>query len=176
MTELSLKTKYRELVTSLKEHAKSKGSRMTNEDIASFLGYDRSYFSSLVGERGKVTEQHIKDFMLHFPTLGSPQGEQAQTAAPPPVTVKGEDVLSKYVRLLESNQKLEEKIAEVHANLIAMPDNLKALTHLILKGQEAHSEKLAAEISQKLDSIERRLISAAKPSAPGKKQVQKGKH
>jgi hypothetical protein len=166
MTDIHTKQQYRQLVADLKEMAKTKGSRMTNEDIASFLGYDRSYFSSLLGERGKVTEQHIKELKLHFPTL---EGAGYTQPDSPPSQVQEPDVSAKYIRLLERNQKLEEKLDALTASLNSMPDNMGLLTDLILKGQESVAQKVTAEIA--------RLEKVLKPSiAPGKKPLSKGKH
>lgn len=67
MKEENHKEKLKRLVQELKEHGKEKGTKITNEFIAEALGYNRSYFSQLLGEKGVVTEDHIKDFRLHFP-------------------------------------------------------------------------------------------------------------
>ena len=38
--------------------------------------FERSYFSTLLGGRGKVTKKHIKDLLLHFPTLDTKEALQ----------------------------------------------------------------------------------------------------
>jgi hypothetical protein len=174
MTDIHTKQQYRQLVADLKEMAKTKGSRMTNEDIASFLGYDRSYFSSLLGERGKVTEQHIKELKLHFPTL---EGAGYTQPDSPPSQVQEPDVQTKYVRLLESNQKLEEKFTMLASNLAELPRNLTSLTDLILHSQKEVAQKLGMEMVTRLDAIGQKLdsIASSQKVAAGKKQVHKGK-
>jgi hypothetical protein len=75
MKDEPLKQRYRELVKELKAYGKKKGTTITNEFIGEALGYERSYFSTLLGDRGKVTEKHIKDLLLHFPTLNGKEKE-----------------------------------------------------------------------------------------------------
>jgi hypothetical protein len=66
---MKFKEEYRKLFNSVKEHRRAQGLPSKNEDIAKVLGYNRSYFSNLLGARGIVTEEHIKDMKLHFPFL-----------------------------------------------------------------------------------------------------------
>lgn len=73
MKDDTRKREYRELVNTLKEIGKQKGTKITNEFIAEALGYNRSYFSQLLGEKGVVTADHIKYFKLHFPTVKEPE-------------------------------------------------------------------------------------------------------
>lgn len=56
----------KKLVMLIKLHKKKDGTRWRNEDIAAELGYTRSYFQTLLGGKGVVTEQHLKDFYLRF--------------------------------------------------------------------------------------------------------------
>lgn len=77
MTVKSHKEELKKLVQELKDHGKENGTKITNEFIAEAMGYNRSYFSQLLGEKGVVTEDHIKDFKLHFPYRG--QEEKPET-------------------------------------------------------------------------------------------------
>lgn len=64
-----LKKEYIRLVGIVKKHRKQEGQPDRYEDIAETLGYNRSYFSTLMGDRGVVTEDHIRLLKLTFPFL-----------------------------------------------------------------------------------------------------------
>jgi hypothetical protein len=64
---MDYKKKYKELISQIKVVAKREnGKPMRNEDIAIRLGYERSYFSTLLGERGEVTDKHIRVLQNEF--------------------------------------------------------------------------------------------------------------
>jgi antitoxin component HigA of HigAB toxin-antitoxin module len=66
----NLKKEYLRLVAIVKQHRTQEGLPARYEDIAKELGYNRSYFSTLMGKRGVVTEDHIKQLKLTFPVAG----------------------------------------------------------------------------------------------------------
>jgi antitoxin component HigA of HigAB toxin-antitoxin module len=66
----NLKKEYLRLVAIVKQHRTQEGLPARYEDIAKELGYNRSYFSTLMGKRGVVTEDHIKQLKLTFPVVG----------------------------------------------------------------------------------------------------------
>ena len=66
---MNIKKAYKELVETTKKHLLEQGLPARNEDIAKVLGYTRSYFSTLLGKKGNVTEEHIRAFKLHFPAV-----------------------------------------------------------------------------------------------------------
>lgn len=63
---MNIKEEYRILVKTVKDSAAKRGRKLRNEDIAKRLGYDRAYFSTLTGNTGKVTKEHLEEFKLHF--------------------------------------------------------------------------------------------------------------
>jgi hypothetical protein len=63
---MNLKEEYQKLVKTVKDNAVKNGTKLRSEDIAKRLRYDRAYFSTLVGAKGKVTAEHIETFKLHF--------------------------------------------------------------------------------------------------------------
>lgn len=63
---MDFKKELKNLVLSVKENVKKGGGKITNEDIATRLGYNRSYFSTLMGPNGKVEKEHIDNFNAHF--------------------------------------------------------------------------------------------------------------
>jgi hypothetical protein len=64
-----LKKEYIKLVDIVKKQRLQNGLPARYEDIAGMLGYNRSYFSTLMGERGVVTDDHIRLLKLTFPFL-----------------------------------------------------------------------------------------------------------
>jgi hypothetical protein len=65
----NLKKEYIKLVNIVKKQRLQNGLSARYEDIAGMLGYNRSYFSTLMGERGVVNEDHIRLLKLTFPYL-----------------------------------------------------------------------------------------------------------
>lgn len=63
------KKEYRKLVETVKTKLAEQGKPCRNEDVAKALGYNRSYFSQLLGESGVITDDHIKRFKLQFNSL-----------------------------------------------------------------------------------------------------------
>lgn len=63
------KKEYKRLVEIVKSNRRRQDLPTRHEDIAKILGYDRSYFSSLMGKTGTVTTHHIKLLKLNFPFL-----------------------------------------------------------------------------------------------------------
>jgi hypothetical protein len=69
----NLKKEYLKLVEAVKQHRLQENLPARYEDIANELGYNRSYFSSLMGKRGVVTSDHIRQLKLTFPVIGDKQ-------------------------------------------------------------------------------------------------------
>lgn len=63
------KKEYIRLVSIVKKYRKEASLPVRNEDIAKELGYDRSYFQTLIGSRGVVNDDHIRVLKLTFPFL-----------------------------------------------------------------------------------------------------------
>jgi len=77
---MDFKKELKKLIEIVKEHSRAAGSKLTNEQIAKRLGYERPYLSQLIGPRGVVNESHILVFKSKFkdelkgiiPTPGDP--------------------------------------------------------------------------------------------------------
>jgi len=63
---MEFKKELNKLVDIVKAAYLKHGSKITNEEIAKRLGYNRSYFSTLTGATGKVEKEHIENFKAHF--------------------------------------------------------------------------------------------------------------
>ena len=63
---MEFKKELNRLVEIVKAAYLKQGSKITNEEIAKRLGYNRSYFSTLTGSTGKVEKEHIDNFKAHF--------------------------------------------------------------------------------------------------------------
>lgn len=65
---MELKDQFKKLVEEIQVK-----NNLTGKALAERLGYDRAYFSSLLGSRAdQVTGEHIKALKLHFPELENP--------------------------------------------------------------------------------------------------------
>lgn len=66
---METKTEYKKLVEQVIAWKKSQGMDARKSAIGKELGYNVSYFSTLVGGSGEVTEDHIKMLKLQYPFL-----------------------------------------------------------------------------------------------------------
>lgn len=66
---MEFKEEYKSVLATIKSKLKSAGKPSRNEDIAQVLGYNRSYFSYLIGSSGNITEEHLKYLKLNFKEL-----------------------------------------------------------------------------------------------------------
>jgi len=104
------KKEYIKLVGTVKNLAKARGERLTNEEIANRLGYNRSYFSTLMGSAGKVEKSHIEDFKLRF------QNELAGVIKP----VEGDSVNRERALI----KVLMHRVAKLEAERLGIPVEL----------------------------------------------------
>jgi len=63
---MDFKKELKSLVETVKNNYKKAGKKITNEEIAARLGYNRSYFSTLTTGSVKVEKEHIDNFKAHF--------------------------------------------------------------------------------------------------------------
>lgn len=63
---MDFKKELKRLVEIVKSYSREQGRKVTNEELATRLGYTRSYFSTLLGESGKVYKEHVDNFTAHF--------------------------------------------------------------------------------------------------------------
>lgn len=138
---MDYKERYRKLVKDLKNLKAISGETLRNEDIASTLGYSRSYFSNLLGTRGEVTPRHIKNLLLHYPELSENTtfSKEAMTGYIPNLESRAEEPVvdynksksntDKYTKLLEDNDRFFKRILETN---LAASERIQAaiLAHL----------------------------------------------
>lgn len=136
---MDYKERYRKLVKDLKNLKAKSGETLRNEDIASTLGYSRSYFSNLLGTRGEVTPRHIKNLLLHYPELsenttfskGTMTGHipNLESRVEEPVADYNKSNADKYTKLLEDNDRFFKRILETN---LAASERIQAaiLAHL----------------------------------------------
>src|SRR5688572_30066630 len=101
---MDLKDQFRNIVEQIKTSIRREnGKPLRNEDIAARLGYERSYFSSLLGTRGEVTVDHIKLIQLEFSEdfKGVGKNNEAGTSA----KGGGDDYTRKLEGMLKENQE-----------------------------------------------------------------------
>lgn len=122
------KEEYRKIVEDIKNKAKDQGKTLKVEDIASILGYERSYFSTLTGERGKVTEDHIKHIHLHFRHLldNTTQPNTAPITEPPPIDYQKEYMAlhKEHNALLKEHGEIKEALLEGLQSIIRRIDDI----------------------------------------------------
>jgi hypothetical protein len=122
---MNLKKEYNSLVESIKKEMKLRGESARNEDIANMLGYNRSYFSSLLGTGAKVTQNHIDVLKMYSKEmLANPTSTAGSKGAKAPVVqVKKfsgdlDEIISRQqerLMLLEAAVEVfGEKFAEMH--------------------------------------------------------------
>lgn len=178
MTELELKVFYRELVGKTKKALKKAGNPLRNEDIADILGYTRSYFSTLLGNRGKVTEKHIKDFKLHFPTLEEPiakitRQQQREPVAKDPGPDYREELLDFLRReVKEKTTLIESLMNDVKTDLQLLKANSTAMISaqtLVASMQQGYTDlfvekllKMSADTARQ--EVSRKVVSDMKES------------
>ena len=63
---MDYKKELQQLVETVKRNAKTRGEKLTNQEIADIFGKKRTYLSDLLGTYGKVTEEHVVMFKEKF--------------------------------------------------------------------------------------------------------------
>jgi hypothetical protein len=66
---MDAKTRYKLIIEEVKRKVLRNGKPITNEEIADELGFSREHFQRLYTGSGVVRDKHIRDVILHFPTV-----------------------------------------------------------------------------------------------------------
>lgn len=66
---MDAKARYKKIIEAVKKKVLLNGKPITNEEIAMELGYTREHFQRIYTGSGAVNEKHIRDVMLHFPSV-----------------------------------------------------------------------------------------------------------
>lgn len=105
----------------IKKAYKAEGRIMRNEDIAKTLGYSRSYFSTLLGDSGKIDQGHINTLKLHFKNVL----ENQTLNVPRETTQPGKDYKEEVIALLKDKISSMEKQGEMKINLESLKSGLE---------------------------------------------------
>lgn len=142
-----IKKEYLRLIKEIKEiFRRPNGEKYRNEDIAKDLGYNRSYFSQLLGENGNITEDHLNHLKLYhqkmlayLTRIGQPvlEAKKPEHKKEPP---QQEDFQAKYMALLEEHLEMKKALSQELSILRDKVDTLQ--------------EKLAERISSKLTEVD----------------------
>jgi hypothetical protein len=148
INNMTLKEEYKKLVDRLKENAKKQDKKLSNEEIATSLGYERSYFSTLLGSRGNVTEDHLKTLKLHFPEL---LGNTTKTTKVIPLNNAEEDWQSKYNKLLEDHLDIKnalfKRLDEIEKDIDSFKKSHDLTKEEQSKLRHSHQVSLAMQIA-----------------------------
>lgn len=140
---MELKERYKILLESFKVLRKGRNLPIRNEDIAMVLGYNRSYFSSLLGKNGVITEEHLRDLNMHIQMLGNVTRGTSE-----PLYDTKESVLRMLDKSLDANTRhaaANEKNA----------DNLTRLVELLALQFNLGETGSASEPSQEKSAVRR---------------------
>lgn len=148
---MDYKEKYKELISKIKSTVKrDNGKPFRNEDIASRLGYERSYFSSLIGERGEITEKHIRAIEREFAKEITRDGHDHVATAIKQKTdeaINHENYKDKYFALLEKYNTSSVEIME-RVNYLAIVQKAQMELLLSLSDKQV-GHKQSSEILEK---------------------------
>lgn len=154
---MNFKEQYINLLNSYKQKIKINGKKLRNEDIAKELGYNRSYLSTLIGEKGVVTQQHLdwlKLKMSEFPTKLEVAEHEPPYGAKDDITLKDKNkiigLLEKEIQRLES-ERIDLKIALDRQ--AEMYGHLKAIIHHLVKLRLKAEKVSEAEIRLETNNI-----------------------
>jgi hypothetical protein len=121
---MNFKEEYKKLVDFIKYERHSLGLPNRNEDLARELGYTATYFSSLVGNSGKVTEQHIKDIRLTFRDLFDNQTNYDRSMMKEQEATYSVSASERITELQRDKQVLSESIAANLKTVLSSQDAL----------------------------------------------------
>lgn len=118
--DLELKNKLNQIVENLKQQAKKNGLKLKNEDIAEVLGYERTYFSTLLGYRGKVTEKHLEHInskmveLLRKTTNATKENQENKNDS---------DILSLYRQQIKTQEMIIDCLQDIKISLNILTQN-----------------------------------------------------
>jgi hypothetical protein len=122
---MNLKEEYQKLVDFVRYERHRLGLPNRNQDLAIELGYGATYFSSLVGKSGKVTEQHIRDIRLTFPDLFENQKHISKPSQPQPeISMITMSAVDRINELANDKKILQDAIASSIATIQASQQTL----------------------------------------------------
>lgn len=147
---MDFKTEYKRLIEIVREKREKNNISTRNEDFASMLGYNRSYFSTLLGEKGKVTAEHIKILVFHFDWLKKYMSKQ---------------ILNAIQNVGDSNTQLDEGNS---SDLDALPTLNQQYLEKSIENLTQNELRTTAIIERLVTLLENKFGSAYDPSLPRK--------
>jgi hypothetical protein len=156
---MDFKKEFKSLIKTVKTELIRQKLPSRNEDIASTLGYNRTYLSGLLGKKGVVTEDHIKQVKLHYPFL-----YENVTRETPVVDNKVSDGQAPYgqdkmslraiMNLTEANKKAIDNITILaESNNAAVKTNEELVSMLKKSIDNAQSKTTVSESSKIRDFL-----------------------
>lgn len=147
---MNYKEEYKNLVQKIKKYRADRLLSARNEDIATTLGYNRSYFSSLLGSTGVVTEDHINALKQYFSYVFENQTSPKADNQP----IK-DDYKDKYMALLESNDLF---FKSSFGELLGHLQRIQAITKVSVEHIGIVEAKvLGKKASDTLDKIDKQI-------------------
>lgn len=148
---MDYKEKFRDLVEEIKSRVRRENDKpLRNEDIARRLGYDRTYFSELMGARGKVTADHVRTLEREF----SDDLNVLNEDEPEYLHLK-----NKYIRLLERQAEDREYIHKLETTINEVHEIQKVLFARVAAGQGLATELFGELLKQPEKDLERRFLN-----------------
>lgn len=152
---MDTKEEYKKLLEIVKKQLKGSGMQSRNEDVAEILGYNRTYFSTLIGKEGNITKGHIKELKLHFPFLLENQTNS---------DLDGVNRGNKLVRVKQIKEPLEDTIGRFTEQIINMRAHIEvfesAIAGLLCKDPDDKLEftKRVGELRKEIKKTANRLF------------------
>jgi hypothetical protein len=145
---MNIKNEYLKLLEIVKRRLDSQGLPAKNEDVGKTLGYkSRTSYQNLLGPRGNITEEHIKQLKLHFPFVS-----QNMTDNPPP------DELNQVLPMGDLKLTVGDYIKKIEENTKRIEEHNAFLQKMLSEKAEAIDQNLkktlayAGRISLRVDA------------------------
>jgi|GEM_PF-6862907 len=158
---MDYKKEYKRLLEIVKERRSQSSLPARNQDIAEILGYNRSYFSTMLGENGTVGPEHLKILILHNPWLKKHTNFDLGEVLDFPTSIEdSESSRSRNIsNLTESNRILaeavltkernHEKVLDILSTTARADSETLADTYATLMGLREYVVELANEVTKK---------------------------
>lgn len=153
---MNFKEEYKSLLEQIKLALKEQSLPSRNEDIAKALGYNRAYFSSLIGENGNITSNHLKILKLIFSDLLEKQTYGSMVSEPRAPygrsTIKGFKTIEGDLPIIIG--KMEEDLIRIDASMTILSVTLaEVISKTTGKAIGSVSVELSKAIDQEVDRL-----------------------
>jgi hypothetical protein len=153
---MNYKKEYKNLLETVKNSLSQAGKPHRNEDIAKDLGYNRSYFSQLLGEHGTVTAEHVRLLKLQYrEMLDKSKADKGDHKTPPTHEITNEIILQAILKLTDSSQKIVQSNSEAVATTKVVVDTNQTLAQSNAKLVNMLEQKVItnSDVHELLDTV-----------------------